>query len=87
MGASSYHDTFSVKYKKCKNKKDYKRLCKEMIFQLGVIDALDDNQWKIMSATLGEDAYSQIQAAAIRMYLLDQQGIPYDILTIESIPE
>ena len=87
MAVSSYHNTFSAKYKQCKNKKDYKKLCKEMIFQFGVIDKLDENQWKIMSATLGENTYSIIQATAIKMYLLEQQGIPCEILTIESNPK
>lgn len=83
MDYQSYHDTFSTKMKKCKSKKDYKKLCKEMIFQYGVIDKVDENQWKIFSSLIGSDNYLKGQALALKMYLLEQQGITFDIVSYE----
>ena len=84
MTEQSYKEIFTKKYKNCKSKKDYKKLCKDMIFQFDVIDKVDENQWKIFSTLFGEDNYSQGLALALKMYLLEQQGISCDILTIED---
>lgn len=78
---NSYYDIFYRKLKKCKSKKDYKKLCKEMIFQLGAIDKIDENQWKILSSIIGEDAYAKALALSIKMYLLEQQGVSCDIIS------
>ena len=67
--------------KKCKSKKDYKRLCKEMIFQYEVIDKVDENQWKIFSSLIGSENYYKGIALAIKMYLLEQEGIDFDIIS------
>lgn len=80
----SYHDIFSAKLKKCKTKKDYKKLCKEMVFQFGVIDKVDANQGKILSSMVGTDNYLKVMALAIKMYLLEKQGIPCDIISLEE---
>lgn len=77
----SYQDIFSAKLKKCKSKKDYKRLCKEMILQLEVIDEVDENQFQVFSSLIGADNYIKGQALAIKMYILDKEGIPYDIVS------
>jgi hypothetical protein len=79
---TSYRDIFVKKMKSCKSKKDYKKLCKEMIFQYGVIDKIDANQWKLLSEIMGEDTYAQVVALSIKMYLLEQQGVGCDILSI-----
>lgn len=81
---TSYYNTYSRKLKKCKSKKDYKRLCKLMLSQLAVIDSVDENMWKIFASTIGEDAYSEALALAIRMSMLERSGIPCDILSIEN---
>ena len=81
---TTYKEIFSKKFKKCKSKKDYKRLCHEMLTQLDVIDKVEDNQYKIMAYLIGEDAYSRVLALSIKMYLLERQGIPCDVLTIED---
>lgn len=81
MLPESYYETFSEKYKKCKSKKDYKKLCKEMIHLYGVIDEIDMNQWKVFSTILGDDAYTKGVALAIKMYLLEQQGISCDVIS------
>jgi hypothetical protein len=80
----SYYSVFKAKAKKCNSKKDYKRLCKEMLLQFDAIDKVDEHQWQIFSSILGEDAYSQGKELAVKMYILDQYGIPYDILSVED---
>lgn len=77
----SYQDIFSAKLKKCKSKKDYKRLCKEMILQYKVIDEVDENQFRVFSSLIGADNYIKGQALAIKMYILDKEGIPYDVVS------
>lgn len=72
----SYNELFTRKLKKCTSKKDYKRLCKEMIRQLTLIDKIDENLWKIFASTVGEDVYPKALAMAIQMYVLEQQGFP-----------
>lgn len=80
----SYHDIFERKMKQCKSKKDYKKLCKEMIFQFGVIDKVDENQYKVFSSLIGSDNYLRGMASAIKMYLLEQQGVSFDIISSET---
>ena len=75
----SYKEIFSKKFKRCHSKKDYKRLCREMMFQLEVIDGVDANLWKIFSNTIGEEAYSEALTLALKMYVLERQGIDCDI--------
>ena len=79
---SSYHDIFSAKYKRCSSKKDYKRLCKEMIYQYGIIDKVDENQMRVFSSMIGENTYLQGVALAIKMLVLENQGISTDIVAI-----
>ena len=81
---TSYKDIFTEKYKECDSKKDYKHLCKEMLYQFEVIDRIDENQWKLLSSIIGEEAYSRVLALAMKMYLLERQGISCDLLTIEE---
>lgn len=81
---TSYKEIFEKKLKDCKSKKDYKKLCKQMLLQFDTIDHIDQNQWRLFSEILGEDLYSQIIALSIKMYILEQQGIPCDILSIEN---
>jgi len=81
---TTYKDIFTEKYKDCDSKKDYRKLCKEMLVQFDAIDKIDANQWKILSSIIGEDAYSRVIAMAIKMYILEQQGIDCDVLTIEE---
>ena len=83
----TYYDMYSQKYKKCKSKKDYKKLCKEMIFHYGVLDKIDANQWKIFSSLIGEDEYLKGVALAIKMYILESQGIECDIVSYENFFE
>lgn len=80
----SYHDIFSTKLKQCNSKKDYKKLCKEMLVQFSVIDKVDANQSKIISSMIGPDNYTKAMALAIKMYILERQGIPYDFLSVED---
>jgi len=87
MMGESYQDIFYAKMKKCKSKKDYKKLCKEMIKQFGVIDQVDANQYKIFSQLLGEDTYSSGIALAIRMYLLESQGITCELVDVVDIED
>ena len=87
MEYKSYKDIFYTKYKKCKSKKDYKKLCKEMIFQFDTIDKIDENQWKIFTTLLGTETYTECIAMAIKMYLLNQQGIATDVFSCEDILE
>lgn len=84
MQNTTYKEIFTAKMKDCKSKKDYKHLCKEMIVQLDVIDKVEENQYKILSSVIGEDASSRILALAIKMYWLERQGIDCDLLTIED---
>lgn len=80
----SYRDIFARKMKQCKSKKDYKKLCKEMIFQFGVIDKIDENQYKVFSSLIGSDNYLRGMASAIKMYLLEKQGVSFDIISQED---
>lgn len=80
----SYKELFSKKLKHCKSKKDYKRLCREMISQLEVIDGVDENLWKIFSNTIGEDVYSEALMLAVKMYMLERQGIPCRVVPQED---
>ena len=84
MRYETYHETFSRKYRKCKSKKDYKKLCREMINLYGVIDQVDENQWKIFSSVLGEEKYIEGLALAVKMYILEKQGISCDIVSYTS---
>lgn len=84
MVYQSYEELFSKKFKKCKSKKDYKKLCREMLMQFDAIDHIDANQCKIFSTILGTDTYAEGMALAIKMYILEQQGISCDILSIEE---
>ena len=49
-----------------------------------VIDKVEENQYKILSSMIGEDASSRILALAIKMYWLERQGFDCDLLTIED---
>jgi len=80
----TYHDIYSKRLKKCKSKKDYKKLCKDMVFHYGVIDKIDENQWKIFSSVIGEDVYLQGIALAIKMYILESQGLSCDVISYEG---
>ena len=55
-----------------------------MLFQFDAIDGVDENQWRILSQIMGEDACAQVLALAIKMYTLEQQGISCDLLSIEQ---
>ena len=83
----SYQDIFSEKIKKCKSKKDYKKLCKEMIRQFEVIDQVEENQYIVFSSMIGSDAYLEAMALAIKMYVLEQQGISCDVISVLDIEE
>ena len=78
----SYQEIYATKLNKCKSKKDYKKLCKEMISQFGVIDKVAENQWKIFSSMIGSDTYLEGVALAIKMYILEMQGISMDFVPI-----
>ena len=80
MKYESYYETFSRKYKKCKSKKDYKKLCREMVHLFDAIDHIDANQWKIFSSVIGEEEYLEGLALSIKMYILEQQGLPCDVI-------
>ena len=82
----SYQEIFSEKLEKCKSKKDYKKLCKSMIRQFAVIDGVDENQRKIFSSLIGTDAYDDGMALAIKMYILELQGISTDIVSVCDNP-
>lgn len=79
-----YQEIYRSRYKKCKSKKDYKKLCKDMLLQLDVIDRIDENQFKIISQMVGEEGCYEILALAIKMYVLDKQGIPYEMISVED---
>ena len=81
--AETYYDIFAEKFHQCESKKDYKKLCKMMLKQLDVIDKVDANQWKIFSSLVGSDIYSYGIAMAIKMFIMEQQGIPVDIVAVE----
>lgn len=83
----TYYEIFAEKFSKCESKKDYKKLCKMMLKQFDVIDRVDANQWRIFSSLIGSDMYSYGIAMAIKMYILEQQGIPVDIVSIVKSPE
>ena len=85
MEYQSYYDTFSRKYKKCKSKKEYKKLCREMINLYDAIDHIDANQWKIFTSVMSEEEYLEGIALAIKMYILEQQGMSCDV--ISYVPE
>ena len=85
--AETYYDIFAEKFNHCKSKKDYKKLCKMMLKQFDVIDKVDANQWKIFSSLVGSDLYSYGIAMAIKMFIMEQQGIPVDVVTIEMPKE
>lgn len=80
----SYYDTFSSKMKKCKSKKDYKKLCKSMLYQFDAIDHIDANLWKVFSSTVGEDIYVGALSAAVEMYILEKRGVRCEVLSIEQ---
>lgn len=84
---TAYYDLFTDKLKHCKTKKEYKKLCKEMLRQFDAIDKIEHNQWKIFSSTIGSDAYLKAVALSVKMYILEQRGISCDILTIEDPDE
>lgn len=54
-----------------------------MLKQFDVVDGVTNTQTKILTHMLGEDKYLSIIALSIKLYLLELQGIPYDIVTIE----
>lgn len=80
---NTYKGIFSKKFKKCKSRKDYKKLCREMISQFDVIDHVDDNQYKIFTSMIGEEAYLGAIALSLKMLLLEEQGYSTDIITYE----
>ena len=61
--------------------REFQKLCREMINLYGVIDQVDENQWKIFSSVMGEEKYVEGLALAIKMYILEQQGISCDIVS------
>ena len=81
----SYYSIFEDKYKKCKSKKDYRKLCKSMLRQFQVIDGVDEKQWQLFSSLIGTETYIKILSLSIKLYLLDQQGIRYDVITCEDL--
>ena len=84
---SSYTELFTDKLKNCKKKKDYKRLCKEMIVQFDAIDKIDYNQFKIFSSIIGSDNYSKVITMAVKLYLLQEHGYDIDGMTAEEIDD
>lgn len=83
--AQSYHDIFAAKLAKCRRKKDYQQLCDDMLRQFEVIDAVDSLQWEVFSSMIGPDAYAEGLATAIKMYILKQKGIPYNLVSVVDI--
>lgn len=83
----SYYEIFSDQIAQCKSKKDYKKLCRLMLKQFEVIDKVDANQWRVFSSLVGSDLYSYGIALAIKMYILEQRGVPVDILTVETLQD
>jgi len=81
----SYYSIFEDKYKKCKSKKDYRKLCKFMLRQFKVIDGVDEKKWQLFSSLIGTEAYIKILSLSVKLYLLDQQGIRYDVITCEDL--
>ena len=43
-----------------------------------------NNQWEIFSSLIGYDLYAQGVAMAIKMYVYELNGIPFDIVTIHD---
>lgn len=84
MNYESYQELFYDKMQKCKSKKDYKRLCKEMIKQFEVIDCVEANQYKIFSSMVGSDNYIKGMSLAIKMYILQRQGVYMDIVDLSE---
>lgn len=84
MEYESYQTIFYDKLKKCKSKKDYKRLCKEMIKQFEVIDDVEANQYRIFSSMIGSENYLKGMALAIKMYMLQRQGVYMDIIDLSE---
>ena len=82
---TSYYDIFSKKFKKCKSKKDYRKLCKFMLHQFSIIDSVDEKQFELFSQLIGTDTYFKVVALSIKMYMLEKQGIPYDIVSVEEL--
>lgn len=80
----SYYNIFAKKYMACKSKKDYRKLCKFMLKQFDVIDGVDEKQWQLFSSLIGTDTYIKILSLSLKMYMLEQQGIPYDIVSVEQ---
>ena len=58
-----------------------------MLKQFEVIDKVDANQWRVFSSLVGSDLYSYGIALAIKMYILEQRGVPIDILTVETLQD
>ena len=83
----SYYEIFSDQIAQCKSKKDYKKLCRLMLKKFEVIDKVDANQWRVFSSLVGSDLYSYGIALAIKMYILEQRGVPVDILTVETLQD
>ena len=81
----SYHDIFSARLSMCRRKRDYVQLCEDMVRQFEVIDDVDNNQWEVFSAMIGSEAYAEGLATAIKMYILKQKGIPYDLVSVVDI--
>ena len=81
---NTYKGIFSKKFKKCRSRKDYKKLCKEMINQFDVIDHVDENQCRIFTSMVGEEAYLEAIALSIKMFILEEQGYSTNILTYEE---
>lgn len=78
----SYTDMFTKKLENCEKKKDYKKLCKEMITQFEVIDKIDITQFKLFSSIMGAENYIKVVTLAAKIYLLQEQGCDLvDIIT------
>lgn len=82
----TYYDLYCKRYKKCKSKKDYKKLCKDMILHMDILDKLEVNHHRIFGSMLGEDTYMEGLALAIKMYMLEEQGINCDIIAYSEDP-
>ena len=82
MKYDTLYDYYLHDYKQCKSKKDYKKCCKSMLRQFEVIDGVDEQEWKLFSTLIGDDAYFQGKSLALRMYMLECQGISSDIISV-----
>jgi hypothetical protein len=56
-----------------------------MINLYDAIDHIDANQWKIFTSVMSEEEYLEGIALAIKMYILEQQGMSCDV--ISYVPE